>query len=1218
MKHLDFFRSVNAPYYIYGLDYRQSSAGVRVLHYLCHALNELGEEAYISANVTSPYLRTPRLTNKIVNRHAQSGRMPIALYPEVVPGNPFQSAVVARWILNKPGHIGGETVFAPGEILFAYQGIYIPEGSQAHFLYIPAVDGRIFHNRDGMADGKRQGACFYAHKYLVFGGKLTEHAKDAVSLCQDIPRSHEEIADILRQSEVLYSYEPSAIVTEALHCGCPVVIVPSRYLEENYDYGQLHGPGVEVGFDAHALERAKASLANFDTVSQLVFAESTLRGFVEITQQRMVEHACTLKAGNETGQLLAPSYQPDEYQSKYDLWRQHHQPEVVARGLMTTGTGQQEKNTVFQIVIPLPENSAASLEPTLVSIASQLYPYWRVNIVSLDAPPTGFVNTENIVWVTLSRPDFIHAYNEILDAVEFDWLYVLEAGDVLASHALFSLATQAVKHPEWGVMYGDEDSLEANGVYGRPLFRSAVQIDMQRAAPFSLSGAVAVRRDVLLALSGFRPEFSGAEYYDLLLRAFEKLGQGGFGHIADVLYHRSIHGGHAAQSAEDVIQIRRHALQEHLANLDLPADIEDGVLPGTFRIRYRHDGDATVSIIIPTLNGGVFLQRCIGAIVENTDYKNWEIIIVDQESDDPNTLQYLGLLDQMEGEVIRVLKHPRTENLPALINAGARLARGKFLLFMADATAPLRRDWLDEMLGYGVQPGVGVVGAKMIGPDANISFAGYVLGLEGLPAGLHDLHAPPDALGYFGRLQVPGNPSAVSATCMLTEKALFEELGGFDEKELAGGYSDVDYCLRAGKAGRRVVWTPHALLLQEHMFQPPKTAKVEDDEDEAEPGQKRFWRLPTIEAQVMFDRWMDRIAFDPAYNRNLSLASGAFEIETMPALTWDPELRPVPRILAHSGDRAGCGEYRIIAPLRALMNSGRVQGWETADYLSVPELARMSPDTVVFQRQVKWNQLKLMEIYVRNTKAFRVYELDDLMTNVQVSNQARKDFQHKNLVKYFRQALDMCDRFVVSTDYLADEYRKFKNEIRVAPNCLERAKWGGFTPKRRQGRKPRVGWAGSVSHEGDLALIADVVKTLSDEVEWVFMALCPEGVRKLVEYHAGVPINDYPAKLASLNLDLALAPLEDVPFNHAKSHLRLLEYGVLGYPVICTDITPYRGAYPVTRVKNRFKDWVEAIREHVSDMDELARRGDTLRDYINANWMLEDNLDTWLKAWLPS
>jgi hypothetical protein len=166
--------------------------------------------------------------------------------------------------------------------------------------------------------------------------------------------------------------------------------------------------------------------------------------------------------------------------------------------------------------------------------------------------------------------------------------------------------------------------------------------------------------------------------------------------------------------------------------------------------------------------------------------------------------------------------------------------------------------------------------------------------------------------------------------------------------------------------------------------------------------------------------------------------------------------------------------------------------------------------------------------------------------------------------------------------------------------------------------KPRVGWAGSPTHAGDLALVLDVVKATAREVDWVFMGMCPEEIRPYVrEFHPPVKLPDYPAKLASLNLDLAIAPLEDIPFNHGKSHLRLLEYGVLGYPVICSDLTPYRGDYPVTRVRNRYKDWIEAIRAHVADLDQTARQGDRLREHVRANWMLEDHLDVWLQAWLP-
>jgi hypothetical protein len=305
--------------------------------------------------------------------------------------------------------------------------------------------------------------------------------------------------------------------------------------------------------------------------------------------------------------------------------------------------------------------------------------------------------------------------------------------------------------------------------------------------------------------------------------------------------------------------------------------------------------------------------------------------------------------------------------------------------------------------------------------------------------------------------------------------------------------------------------------------------------------------------------------------------------------------------------------------MRALNGAGRFMGWETASYLSMPELFRFEPDSILLQRQVNPEQLKLMERYLRHSKAFKIYEIDDLITNIPVRSSRKKDFvAQKDLHKRFRKGIAMCDRFIVSTEYLAEAYKGYVDDIQVVPNYIERARWGALRPERLQRAKPRVGWAGGGSHDGDLAMIFEVVKATAKEVDWVFLGMCPKAIRaEAAEYHLGVDLDDYPAKLASLNLDLAVAPLEDVPFNHGKSHLRLLEYGVLGYPVICTDITPYRGDYPVTRVANRFKDWVDAIRSHVADRDALARRGDALREYINANWILEDNLDVWAKAWMP-
>jgi hypothetical protein len=128
--------------------------------------------------------------------------------------------------------------------------------------------------------------------------------------------------------------------------------------------------------------------------------------------------------------------------------------------------------------------------------------------------------------------------------------------------------------------------------------------------------------------------------------------------------------------------------------------------------------------------------------------------------------------------------------------------------------------------------------------------------------------------------------------------------------------------------------------------------------------------------------------------------------------------------------------------------------------------------------------------------------------------------------------------------------------------------------------------------------------------------MCPDALRPYIaEFYPGVPIEKYPAKLASLGLDLALAPLEFNQFNEAKSNLKLLEYGALGYPVICTDIVPYQCGLPVTRVKNRYRDWAAAIKEHLSDRDELHRRGELLKQAVLSEWAMDKHVDEWLRAW---
>jgi hypothetical protein len=362
---------------------------------------------------------------------------------------------------------------------------------------------------------------------------------------------------------------------------------------------------------------------------------------------------------------------------------------------------------------------------------------------------------------------------------------------------------------------------------------------------------------------------------------------------------------------------------------------------------------------------------------------------------------------------------------------------------------------------------------------------------------------------------------------------------------------------------------------------------------------------------------MPQIAFDPAYNRNLSSFGTGFAIESESMPSWDPEFRPRERVLVYSADREGCGEYRVIAPSRALFNSGLVHAYETMRLMTPPEIARIAPDSIVFQRQLELGQIQVIETVKNTSKALRIFELDDLITNLPQKSAHRPNIA-PDIAQRLKRALALCDRFVTSTEPMARAYGKMCGEVVVVPNRLEKSRWLGLRAGRREGGKPRVGWAGAIGHLGDLGVIAQVVEATAKEVDWVFFGMCPDALRPFIaEFHSWTPLHDYAAKLASLDLDLAVAPLELHPFNETKSNLRLLEYGIVGYPVLCTDILPYQGDLPVVRTNNRHRDWVRALRELVADRDALRRQGDALRQAVIGDWMLEDHLDQWRRAWLP-
>jgi len=300
------------------------------------------------------------------------------------------------------------------------------------------------------------------------------------------------------------------------------------------------------------------------------------------------------------------------------------------------------------------------------------------------------------------------------------------------------------------------------------------------------------------------------------------------------------------------------------------ATAEFGPLPNTYRLRWRIPGSRPlVSLLIPTRDQRAILETCIESITAKTEYRNFEILIVDNQSRSADSLEYLAMLEKRG--VARVLRFDAPFNFSAINNFAARHARGSILGLLNNDLEVLEGSWLEEMVSHAVRPEIGAVGARLLYPDRTIQHGGIVLGIGGVAGHAHK-YAASEAPGYFSRAQLVYNVSAVTAACLLIRHETFENVGGLDES-FPIAFNDVDFCLRVRELGLRNLWTPFATLLHHE-------SKTRGQEDTA--GKRARFRG---EMERMISRWGEVLRNDPAYNPNLTLESEDF------SLTWPPRVR---------------------------------------------------------------------------------------------------------------------------------------------------------------------------------------------------------------------------------------------------------------------------------------------------------------------------------------
>lgn len=815
---------------------------------------------------------------------------------------------------------------------------------------------------------------------------------------------------------------------------------------------------------------------------------------------------------------------------------------------------------------------------------------WRV--IAVVDTDVDFI-ADDIAQLSLAQPKGITALNDKIAELQSDWILFVASGCELLPSGITALTTGLRDVTSCHAIYADE----IYPLNGKPIgasFRPDFNLDLFLSYPAHMAHHWLLRREWLLQSGGFNPAYSSTFEFEALVRLIENEGFSAIGHLPEPLI---VHARAPKAEAEE-----RQVLKAHLARRGYSDGEIEVTAHGPYRIKYHHAGMPLVSIIV-LARDLINLITCVTALLEKTSYLNYELLIVADNSADAGRDEWLRNVENIDPQRIKVMRFAGAWHRAAMVNLAAVNARGDYLLLLHNDIAVINADWLSNMLNHAQRPEVGIVGAKQIYANNVVRHAGYILGLNGVAG--EPFYGMDDTLtGHMGRLQADQNYSAVSGDFMLVRKEAFFAANGYDAELIH--FDDVDFCLRVRQLGLLTVWTPYARGLR----QPAKATGRQHTADSEK-------ALREQNEAVIYERWLPIIRQDPAYNVNLTLSNINFNISAESQLSWQPlSWRPLPVVMPHMADMAGCGYYRIIKPFEAMQRAGMVEGKLAADMLSLPELERYQPDSIIIQRRIDPEFHEWMQKISKFNKSFKVYELDDYLPNIPLKNHHRAQFGN-DILKMIRRSLSFMDRFVVSTEPLAEAFANFHHDIVVMPNRLSHDWWGNLQSQRNQGRKPRVGWAGGSSHTGDLEMIVDVIKEFAGEVEWIFFGMCPTKLRPYVhEFHTGVDIEAYPAKLASLNLDLALAPVEDNLFNACKSNLRLLEYGACGIPVICSDVACYRGDLPVTRVRNRFKDWRDAIRMHLADPDASARMGEALQQTLHRDWMLDgDNIVQWSQAW---
>ena len=452
--------------------------------------------------------------------------------------------------------------------------------------------------------------------------------------------------------------------------------------------------------------------------------------------------------------------------------------------------------------------------------------------------------------------------NAAMEMATGDFVGLLDHDDTLEPNALYEVARKICEDDRVDVVYTDEDKINSKGTkHLTPNMKPDFNLDLLRSNNY-ICHLFVVRRILMEKVGGFRKEFDGAQDYDFILRCTEEAEK--IAHVHKVLYHWRTHEKSTSDNPESKIyafHAGRRAVESHLQRLGIQAEVEETCDLGYYRVKYPVTGSPMVSILIPNKDQLQTLKKCLKSIWEKTEYTNYEILIIENNSTEKETFEFYKKIDGRHH--VRVLYWDKEFNYSAINNFGAAQAKGEYLLLLNNDTEVITKGWMKELLSHCQRPEVGMVGAKLYFPDNTIQSAGTIIGMGGM-ADHAFVNMDRKKSGYMHRASIQVDMSGVTAACAMVKRSVYEEVHGLEEN-LTVAFNDVDLGLKIVTAGYLIVFDPYAELYHYES----KSRGVNDEKKERHAREVKYTQ----------EKWADFLAAgDPCYNQNLTLAKHNFSL----------------------------------------------------------------------------------------------------------------------------------------------------------------------------------------------------------------------------------------------------------------------------------------------------------------------------------------------------